>query len=55
MNDVGKPETATQDRVMALFSDEHEYRFIGDWTDRVGNSHVELSLSNCVFGNGERC
>ena len=43
MNDIGKPERATQDRVIALFRNELKYRYLGDWTDREGNSNVEES------------
>ncbi|MBU6173815.1 MAG: restriction endonuclease subunit R, partial [Planctomycetes bacterium] len=41
---IGKPERATQDRVIALFRDELNYRYLGDWTDRLGNSNVEEPL-----------
>ena len=41
---IGKPERATQDRVIALFRDELKYRYLGDWTDRLGNSNVEETL-----------
>ena len=41
---IGKPERATQDRVIALFCDELGYRFLGNWTDRAGNSNVEEKL-----------
>ena len=44
MNPVGQPERATQDRVIALFSDELGYRYFGDWTDRDGNSNIEEDL-----------
>ncbi len=44
MNEVGKPEQATQRRVIALFRDELGYRFLGDWTDREGNSNIEEKL-----------
>ena len=44
MSDVGKSERATQDRVIALFRDELKYRYLGDWTDRDGNSNVEEGL-----------
>lgn len=44
MNEVGKLERATQDRVVGLFRDELEYHYLGDWTDRVGNSNVEEGL-----------
>jgi type I restriction enzyme R subunit len=44
MSDIGKPERATQDRVIALFRDELHYRYLGDWTDRGGNSNIEEDL-----------
>lgn len=40
---VGELERATQDRVLALFREELEYRYLGDLTDRAGNSNVEES------------
>jgi len=44
MTTVGQPERATQDRVIALFRDELAYRYLGDWTDRDGNSNIEGGL-----------
>jgi type I restriction enzyme R subunit len=44
MNDVGKPERVTQNRVAALFQDELGYRYVGDWNDRAGNSNIEERL-----------
>ena len=49
MNTIGKPERATQDRLIALFRDELGYRFLGDWTDpeqygKAGNSNIEERL-----------
>ncbi|WP_295452311.1 type I restriction endonuclease [uncultured Thiodictyon sp.] len=44
MSTVGQPERATQDRVIALFRDELGYRYLGDWTDRVGNSNIDEGL-----------
>jgi type I restriction enzyme R subunit len=41
MNDIGKPEWITQNRVIKLFVDELNYRYLGDWTDREDNSNVE--------------
>ena len=44
MNSVGQPERATQNRVIELFRDELGFRFLGDWTDRDGNSNIEEGL-----------
>lgn len=44
MNEVGKLERATQNRVVGLFRDELGYRYLGDWTDRSGNSNIEDGL-----------
>ncbi|HML53117.1 MAG TPA: HsdR family type I site-specific deoxyribonuclease [Solidesulfovibrio magneticus] len=41
---IGKSERATQDRVIALFRDELGYRYLGDFSDRQGNSNIELPL-----------
>ena len=44
MSSVGQPERATQNRVIALFRNELGYRYLGDWTDRAGNSNIEEGL-----------
>src|SRR6266404_6264890 len=44
MNEFGQPERATQKRVIALFRDELKYRYLGDWTDREGNTNIEEGL-----------
>jgi len=44
MSDIGQPERATQNRAIALFDDELHYRYLGDWTDRDGNSNIEEGL-----------
>jgi type I restriction enzyme, R subunit len=53
MSDVGKPERATQDRVIALFRDELHYRYLGDWIDRDGNTNIEEGrLTDYLTRNG---
>ena len=38
---VGQIERATQKRVINLFRERLGYDYLGDWTDRVGNSCIE--------------
>ena len=44
MSFVGQPERVTQNRVIKLFYDELGYRYLGDWSDRHGNSNIEETL-----------
>ena len=44
MTTVGQPERVTQSRVIALFRDELDYRYLGDWTDREGNTNIDDGL-----------
>ena len=43
MNDIGKPERATQNRVIKLFKKELGYTFYGDWEERLNNDNIEES------------
>jgi type I restriction enzyme, R subunit len=44
MNAIGKAERVTQNRVVALFRSELKYRYLGDWSNRSGNSNIEEGL-----------
>ena len=44
MDNIGKPERATQNRVIDLFRDELNYRYLGDWHERENNSNIEETL-----------
>lgn len=44
MSAIGQPERATQNRVIDLFRNDLGYRYLGDWTDRDGNSNIEEAL-----------
>jgi type I restriction enzyme R subunit len=44
VDNIGKPERATQGRIITLFRDELHYRYLGDWAYRDGNSNVEEGL-----------
>jgi len=44
MTNIGKPERVTQNRVIALFRDELDYDYLGDWEEREGNSNIEEGL-----------
>jgi len=44
MSAVGQKEKKTQARVVKLFRDTLGYDYLGDWTDREGNSNIEPQL-----------
>lgn len=44
MSEVGKIERITQNRVVALFRDELEYNYLGNWEERDDNSNIETGL-----------
>ena len=44
MDTMGKPERATQKRVIDLFRHELGYGYLGNWSDRRGNSNLEKDL-----------
>jgi type I restriction enzyme R subunit len=44
MSSINKPERATQNRVIALFTEQLGYRFLGDWVNREGNHCIEEGL-----------
>ena len=44
MDNIGKPEIATQRRVIDLFCNELGYQYLGDWKDRQENSNIEEDL-----------
>jgi type I restriction enzyme R subunit len=44
MSTVGQTERTTQNRVVALFRDELNYRYLGEWSDRDGNSNIDEGL-----------
>ncbi|MCT0224753.1 type I restriction endonuclease [Synechococcus sp. CS-1328] len=41
---MSTPERVTQNRIVKLFREELNYRYLGDWKDRVGNSNIEEEL-----------
>ncbi|MEW6296021.1 MAG: HsdR family type I site-specific deoxyribonuclease [Candidatus Diapherotrites archaeon] len=44
MSTVGQIEKKTQARVVQLFRDNLGYDYLGDWTEREGNSNIESHL-----------
>lgn len=45
MNDlIGKPERATQNRIVKLFKDELGYSYRGNFEERNNNSNIEINL-----------
>jgi len=41
---IGHAEKVTQERVIKLFVEELGYKYLGDWSDRSGNSNIEDEL-----------
>ncbi len=41
MDAVGKAERVTQRRIVTLFREELGYRYLGEWSEREGNSNIE--------------
>ena len=52
MNDIGKTERATQNRVIALFHDELGYRYLGDRSDYENSNIWEEHLSAWLTKSG---
>jgi len=52
MNAIGKPERATQKRVIALFRDELGYRYLGDRTDYDNSNIADDLLTLYLRRNG---
>jgi type I restriction enzyme R subunit len=44
MSNMGKPELATQKRVINLFGNDLNYKYLGDWSERKNNSNIEDDL-----------
>ena len=44
MNSIGQLEKVTQDRVVELFQDKLDYRYLGNWEDREDNSNIEEEI-----------
>ena len=41
---IVKPERETQNRLIALFRNDLNYRYLGDWRDRPNNSNFEEEI-----------
>jgi type I restriction enzyme R subunit len=53
MDDISKPERATQQREIALIRDELGYDYLGDWSDRENNRQIEDGLlTDWLIGRG---
>ncbi|MFH1444716.1 MAG: type I restriction endonuclease, partial [Candidatus Peregrinibacteria bacterium] len=54
--DSGQPERRTQNRIVALFRDQLQYEYLGNWEDRLENSNIEEAevrkyLSGCGYSD----
>jgi type I restriction enzyme R subunit len=50
MGDISKAERVTQNRVVALFTQQLGYRYLGDWSDRAGNDCIDDGLLSAFLG-----
>ncbi len=41
---IGKPEWETQRRIIKLFREQLDYKYLGDWSEREANSNIEEGL-----------
>lgn len=44
MNNIGKPERETQNRIVTLFKNELEYTYLGNWEDQERTQPIEENL-----------
>lgn len=44
MSTIGQPERSTQNRIIQMFKDDLQYRYLGDWSDRPNNRNIEEDL-----------
>ena len=44
MSEIGQKERDTQKRIIALFTKELGYRYLGNWEDRENNSNIEEKI-----------
>jgi len=53
MSNVGQPERATQNRIVALLRDTLGYTYLGNWQDRADNRNIETArLRQYLTGQG---
>lgn len=53
MSNIGDKERVTQNRVVRLFQDKLNYDYLGDFSDREGNSNIEVEiLTAWLLGRG---
>ena len=44
MGEVGDLERVTQNRVVKLFKEQLEYRYLGNWEKRPNNSNIKAGI-----------
>jgi len=44
MNKIGQPERQTQNRVVQIFQNQLNYRYLGNWQDRHNNRNIETDI-----------
>lgn len=51
MSKIGQLERVTQNRVVELFQEKLNYRYLGNWEDREDNSNIEEKILNDYLKN----
>jgi len=49
MNKIGQLERETQNRVVQLFQNQLNYRYLGNWQDRDNNRNIEIEILKTVL------
>ncbi len=49
LGNAGQPERKTQQRIIQLFNQKLGYQYLGNYTDRVGNSNIEEELASAAL------
>lgn len=52
---IGQNERKTQNRIIALFTDQLKYAYLGNWKDRQRNSNIDgIEVNGYLASRGYR-